>query len=62
VTVLQYIATVADNITFAWLMFLGYEQLYQGNYTPACLLIITAVVWQRAWKVDMLKYFEGKGK
>jgi hypothetical protein len=53
---------MADSIVFFWLMVLGLKNLYLGSTADACMLICTAVAWQRLGKVEMLRYLEERAK
>ena len=54
------IGKILDSMTFIALFVYGAWHLCQNNVYEGCALLCTAVFWQRAWKADMLQYFDNK--
>ncbi len=60
--ILLFLGALADSAVFWTLLYLGAEKLFDGSTYEGCALICTCVVYQRAWKAEMLNLRMGKSQ
>jgi len=50
-----FLGAFADMLIFAWLLISGLVHLWNWNAFEASALVIAAVMYQRAWKAELLR-------